>query len=161
MLEEKQNLAAQLRGRDANIAGEDTDTEPGEKPEQLNFVDSLKKAFDDLTSNQTASELLKIFALAIGAMALAKFALKFKDQLSDVLEFIKKTLIPEFKDLNDDIDSYQGLGGLSKLKLFAKIGTAFAAIPLAISKFIIDPFGKIAKKIKGARVGAMLQIRVV
>ena len=40
MLEEKQNLAAQLRGRDANIAGEDTDTAPGEKPAQLNFVDS-------------------------------------------------------------------------------------------------------------------------
>jgi hypothetical protein len=160
-LEQKENLVNQLKGRDSNIAGEDTDKKSDEKqPEQLNFVDSLKKAFDDLTSNQTASELLKIFALAIGAMALAKFALKFKDQLSDVLEFIKKTLIPEFKDLNDDIDSYQGLGGLSKLKLFAKVGTAFAAIPLAISKFIIDPFGKIAKKIKGARVGAMLQLEL-
>ena len=69
VLEEKQNLAAQLRGRDANIAGEDTDTAPGEKPEQLSFVDRLKKAFDDLTSNQTASDLLKIIALSIGSMA--------------------------------------------------------------------------------------------
>ena len=93
-------------------------------------------------------------------MALAKFALKFKDQLADVLEFIKKKLIPEFKDLNDDIESYQGLGGLSKLKLFAKVGTAFAAIPLAISKFIIDPFGKIAKRIKGAKLGAMLRLEL-
>ena len=160
VLEEKQNLAAQLRGRDANIAGEDTDTAPGEKPAQLNFVDSLKKAFDDLTSNQTAGELLKIFALSIGAFALAKFALKFKDEFSDILRFIKQTLLPEMKDLNDDIESYQGLGGLSKLKLFAKIGTAFAAIPLAISKFIIDPFGKIAKRIKGARLGAMLRLEL-
>jgi len=159
-LDEKRNLTAQLRGRDANLAGQDTDIEPGEKPEQLNFVDSLKKAFDDLTSNQTASELLKIFALSLGAFALAKFALKFKDEFSDILKFIKNTLLPEFKELNDDIDSYQGLGGLSKLKLFGKIGTAFAAIPLAITKFIIDPFGKIAKKIKGARVGAMLQLEL-
>ena len=42
-LEEKQNLAAQLRGRDANISGQDTDTEPGDKPEKINFIDSLKK----------------------------------------------------------------------------------------------------------------------
>ena len=160
MLEEKQNLAAQLRGRDANIAGEDTDTAPGEKPEQLNFVDSLKKAFDDLTSNQTASELLKIFALSLGAFALAKFALKFKTQFSDVLKFIKNTLLPEFKELNDDIDSYQGLGGLSKLKLFAKLGGALGALTFGITRFIIDPFNKIAKRIKGARLGLAMRIEL-
>jgi len=159
-LDEKRNLTAQLRGRDANLAGQDTDIEPGEKPEQLNFVDSLKKAFDDLTSNQTASELLKIFALALGAMALAKFALKFKDQLADVLEFIKKKLIPEFKDLNDDIESYQGLGGLSKLKLFAKMGGALGALTFGITRFIIDPFNKIAKRIKGARLGLAMRIEL-
>ena len=160
MLEEKQNLAAQLRGRDANIAGQDTDTPPGEKPEQLNFVDSLKKAFDDLTSNQTASELLKIFALSLGAFALAKFALKFKTQFSDILKFIKNTLLPEFKELNDDIDSYQGLGGLSKLKLFAKMGGALGALTFGITRFIIDPFNKIAKRIKGARLGLAMRIEL-
>ena len=61
VLEEKQNLAAQLRGRDENIAGEDTDKEPGEKSEQINFIDSLKKAFDELTGNQTIGEIGKIF----------------------------------------------------------------------------------------------------
>ena len=159
-LDEKRNLTAQLRGRDANLAGQDTDIEPGEKPEQLNFVDSLKKAFDDLTSNQTASELLKIFALSLGAFALAKFALKFKDEFSDILKFIKKTLLPEFKELNDDIESYQGLGGLSKLKLFAKMGGALGALTFGITRFIIDPFNKIAKRIKGARLGLAMRIEL-
>jgi hypothetical protein len=159
-LDEKRNLTAQLRGRDVNLAGQDTDTPPGEKPEQLNFVDSLRKAFDDLTSNQTASELLKIFALSLGALALGKFALKFKNQLADVLKFIKKTLIPEFKELNDDIESYQGLGGLSKLKLFAKMGGALGALTFGITRFIIDPFNKIAKRIKGARLGLAMRIEL-
>ena len=60
-IEEKKNLTAQLRGRDANIAGEDTDTAPGEKPEKISFIDSLKEAFADLTDNQTIGELGKIF----------------------------------------------------------------------------------------------------
>ena len=90
VLEEKQNLAAQLRGRDANIAGEDTDKEPGEKSEKINFIDSLKKAFDDLTGNQTLGEIGKIFLFATGALALAKFGVKFKDEVASVLKYISE-----------------------------------------------------------------------
>ena len=157
-LEEKENLADQLRGRNANISGANTDKDGDGKPKKLNFVDSLKKALDDLTSSQTASELLKIFLFATGALALAKFGLKFKDQISSVLKFINESVIPGIKDLNKDIESYLGLGGLSKLSLFLKIASPLGALSFAITKFIIDPFGKIAKNIKGARLGLQLQL---
>ena len=139
VLEEKQNLAAQLRGRDANIAGEDTDKEPGEKSEKINFIDSLKKAFDDLTGNQTLGEIGKIFLFATGALALAKFGVKFKDEVASVLKYISEKVIPGFEELNKDIlDSptgYLGLGGLISASFYrvagafgrlAKVGTVSA-----------------------------------
>ena len=160
VLEEKQNLAAQLRGRDANIAGEDTDIEPGEKSEKLSFIESLKKAFDDLTGNQTFAEIGKIFLFATGALALAKMADKFHRQVGDVLEFIGEKVIPGLKELNEDIkeseSGYVGTGGLSKLKTFTKISTALTGITFAITKFLIDPFRKIRKKIIGAKLGAFM-----
>ena len=156
-LEEKKKLTADLRGRDANLAGEDTDEELGEKPVKIGFLDSLREAFDDLTKNQTVGELLKILLLATGALALAKFAVKFNDKVAGVLKFVNETLFPGLKELNDDVDSYQGLGGLTKLGLFAKIGTAFAAIPLAIGKIALG-FTNIAKRIKGAQAGIMLNL---
>ena len=161
-LEKKQDLVSQLKGRDANLEGQDTDKDPGEKPKKLNFVESLKEALAELSSNQTIGEVLKIFALATGALALAKLASKFSTSLAPVLKFIKETLIPSVKELDEDIkeseSGYLGTGGLSKLKLFARMGTALGGLTFAVSKFIIDPFGKIAKRIKGARVGAMLQL---
>ena len=130
-LEEKQNLAAQLRGRDANIAGEDTDKEPGEKSEKINFIDSLKKAFDDLTGNQTLGEIGKIFLFATGALALAKFAKKFQDEVASVLKYISEIVIPGFKELNKDIlDSptgYLGLGGAISASFYRVVG-AFGRI---------------------------------
>jgi len=125
-LEEKQNLAAQLRGRDANIAGEDTDKEPGEKSEKINFIDSLKKAFDDLTGNQTLGEIGKIFLFATGALALAKFGVKFKDEVASVLRYISEKVIPGFEELNKDIlDSptgYLGLGGAISASFYRVVG---------------------------------------
>ena len=156
-LEEKKNLTAQLRGRDANLAGQDTDEEPGEKPVKIGFLDSLREAFDDLTKNQTVGELFKILLLATGALALAKFATRFNDKVAGVLKFVNETLFPELKELNNDIDSYQGLGGLTKLGLFAKIGTAFAAIPLAIGKIALG-FTNITKRIKSAQACIMLNL---
>ena len=83
-LEEKEKLAADLRGRDANLAGQDTDEETGERPEKIDFIESLKKAFDDLTGNQTIGEIGKIFLFATGALALAKFAKNFQDEVASV-----------------------------------------------------------------------------
>ena len=159
-LDEKRNLTAQLRGRDANISGADTDKDGEGKPEKISFIDSLKKAFADLTDNQTIGELGKIFLFATGALALAKMAEKFHKQVRDVLEFIGEKVIPGLKELNEDIkeseSGYVGTGGLSKLKTFAKISTALTGITFAITKFLIDPFRKIRKKIMGAKLGAFM-----
>ena len=118
-LDEKRNLTAQLRGRDANISGADTDKDGEGKPEKISFIDSLKKAFADLTDNQTIGELGKIFLFATGALALAKMAEKFHKQVRDVLEFIGEKVIPGLKELNEDIkeseSGYVGTGGLSCL----------------------------------------------
>jgi len=126
VLEEKQNLAAQLRGRDANIAGEDTDKEPGEKSEKINFIDSLKKAFDDLTGNQTLGEIGKIFLFATGALALAKFGVKFKKEVASVLKYIGERVLPGFKELDEDIreseTSYLGLGGAISASFYRVVG---------------------------------------
>ena len=125
-LEEKENLANQLRGRDSNIAGEDTDTAPGEKPEKISFIDSLKKAFDDLTGNQTIGEIGKIFLFATGALALAKFAEKFKKEVASVLEYIGERVIPGFKELDEGIreseTSYLGLGGAISASFYRVVG---------------------------------------
>ena len=131
VLEEKQNLAAQLRGRDANIAGEDTDKEPGEKSEKINFIDSLKKAFDDLTGNQTLGEIGKIFLFATGALALAKFGEKFQKEVASVLKYISERVLPGFKELDEDIreseTSYLGLGGAISASFYRVVG-AFGRI---------------------------------
>ena len=156
-LEEKKNLTAQLRGRDANIAGEDTDTAPGEKPEKISFIDSLKKAFDDLTNNQTIGELGKIFLFATGALALSKFAVKFRDEVAGVLEYINEKVIPGFKELDEGIresdTGYLGLGGAISASFYrvmgafgriVKIGSVGALkfvddIILSIRKFFVAP----------------------
>jgi len=126
VLEEKQNLVAQLRGRDANIAGEDTDKEPGEKSEKINFIDSLKKAFDDLTGNQTLGEIGKIFLFATGALALAKFGEKFQKEVASVLKYIGERVLPGFKELDEDIreseTSYLGLGGAISASFYRVVG---------------------------------------
>jgi len=156
-IEEKKNLTAQLRGRDANIAGEDTDTSPGEKPEKISFIDSLKKAFADLTDNQTIGELGKIFLFATGAMALAKFAVKFQDEVAGVLKYISEKVIPGFKELDEGIresdTGYLGLGGAISASFYrvmgafgriVKIGSVGALkfvddIILSIRKFFVAP----------------------
>jgi hypothetical protein len=156
-IEEKKNLTAQLRGRDANIAGEDTDTAPGEKPEKISFIDSLKKAFDDLTNNQTIGELGKIFLFATGALALSKFAVKFRDEVAGVLEYINEKVIPGFKELDEGIresdTGYLGLGGAISASFYrvmgafgriVKIGSVGALkfvddIILSIRKFFVAP----------------------
>ena len=38
-LEKKQDLVSQLKGRDANLEGQDTDKDPGERPKKINFID--------------------------------------------------------------------------------------------------------------------------
>ena len=152
VLEEKQNLAAQLRGRDANIAGEDTDKEPGEKSEKINFIDSLKKAFDDLTGNQTLGEIGKIFLFATGALALAKFGVKFKDEVASVLRYISEKVIPGFEELNKDIlDSptgYLGLGGAISASFYRVMG-AFGRLAkvgsVSALKFVDDIIVNIRK----------------
>ena len=125
-LEEKENLANQLRGRDSNIAGEDTDTAPGEKPEKISFIDSLKKAFDDLTGNQTIGEIGKIFLFATGALALAKFGEKFQKEVASVLKYIGERVIPGFKELDEGIreseTGYLGLGGAISASFYRVVG---------------------------------------
>ena len=151
-LEEKQNLAAQLRGRDANIAGQDTDKEPGEKPEKISFIDSLKEAFADLTDNQTIGEIGKIFLFATGALALAKFGVKFKDEVASVLKYISEKVIPGFEELNKDIlDSptgYLGLGGAISASFYRVMG-AFGRLAkvgsVSALKFVDDIIVNIRK----------------
>jgi len=153
-LEQKENLANQLRGRDANIAGQDTDTEPGEKPEKINFIDSLKEAFADLTDNQTLGEIGKIFLFATGALALAKFAKKFQDEVASVLKYISEIVIPGFKELNKDIlDSptgYLGLGGLISASFYKVVGAFGRLVTNAttgVFKFVDDIILKFRKSL--------------
>ena len=153
-LEEKQNLTAQLRGRDVNLAGQDTDTEPGEKPEKINFIDSLKEAFADLTDNQTIGELGKIFLFATGALALAKFGVKFKDEVASVLKYIGENVIPGFKELGEDIreseTGYLGLGGAISASFYRVIGAFTRLVTNAttgVFKFVDDIILKFRKSL--------------
>jgi hypothetical protein len=153
-LEEKQNLAAQLRGRGANLAGQDTDTEPGEKPEKISFIDSLKEAFADLTNNQTIGEIGKIFLFATGAMALAKSAVKFQDEVASVLKYIDEKVIPGFKELNKDIlesdTGYLGLGGAISASFYRVVGAFTRLVTNAttgIFKFVDDIILKFRKSL--------------
>jgi hypothetical protein len=153
-IEEKKNLTAQLRGRDANIAGEDTDTAPGEKPEKISFIDSLKKAFADLTDNQTIGELGKIFLFATGALALAKFGEKFKKEVASVLKYIGENVIPGFKELGEDIreseTGYLGLGGAISASFYRVIGAFTRLVTNAttgVFKFVDDIILKFRKSL--------------
>ena len=144
-LEEKEKLAADLRGRDANLASEDTDTAPGEKPEKIDFIESLKKAFDDLTGNQTLGELGKIFLFATGALAIAKTGEKFAKEIESVLKYINEKVIPGFKELDEDIrDSstgYLGLGGAisaSFYRVMGAFGRLVSAGSVSALKFVDD-----------------------
>ena len=145
-IEKKQELRDAQGRRDADIKGEDTDV-PGTAPDdRKSFLESLKDAFEGITDNQTAKDVLKLFLLAAGFFALTKLAEKFKDKLIPILKFIREDLFPSLDELKKDTeDSLIGLGGLSKLGLFARITGSIAAIAFAISKFIVSPLRGIAK----------------
>ena len=145
-IEKKQELRDAQGRRDADIKGEDTDV-PGRAPDdRKSFLESLKDAFEGITDNQTAKDVLKLFLLAAGFFALTKLAEKFKDKLIPILKFIREDLFPSLDELKKDTeDSLIGLGGLSKLGLFARITGSIAAIAFAISKFIVSPLRGIAK----------------
>ena len=145
-IEKKQELRDAQGRRDADIKGEDTDV-PGTAPDdRKSFLESLKNAFEGITDNQTAQDVLKLFLLASGFFALTKLAEKFKDKLIPILKFIREDLFPSLDELKKDTeDSLIGLGGLSKLGLFARITGSIAAIAFAISKFIVSPLRGIAK----------------
>lgn len=153
-LEQKENLANQLRGRDSNIADSDTDKKPGEKSEKIGFLDSLKDAFADLTNNQTIGELGKIFLFATGALALAKFADKFNGQVSSVLKYISEKVIPGFKELDKDIlesdTGYLGLGGAISASFYRVVG-AFGRLvkvgSVGALKFVDDIILKFRKSL--------------
>ena len=118
-IEKKQELRDAQGRRDADIKGEDTDV-PGTAPDdRKSFLESLKDAFEGITDNQTAKDVLKLFLLAAGFFALTKLAEKFKDKLIPILKFIREDLFPSLDELKKDTeDSLIGLGGLSKLGLF-------------------------------------------
>ena len=145
-IEKKQELRDAQGRRDADIKGEDTDV-PGTAPDdRKSFLESLKDAFEGITDNQTAKDVLKLFLLAAGFFALTKLAEKFKDKLIPILKFIREDLFPSLDELKKDTeDSLIGLGGLSKLGLFARITGSIAAIAFSISKFIVSPLRGIAK----------------
>ena len=145
-IEKKQELRDAQGRRDADIKGEDTDV-PGTAPDdRKSFLESLKDAFEGITDNQTAKDVLKLFLLAAGLFALTKLAENFKDKLIPILKFIREDLFPSLDELKKDTeDSLIGLGGLSKLGLFARITGSIAAIAFAISKFIVSPLRGIAK----------------
>ena len=145
-IEKKQELRDAQGRRDADIKGEDTDV-PGTAPDdRKSFLESLKDAFEGITDNQTAKDVLKLFLLAAGFFALTKLAEKFKDKLIPILKFIREDLFPSLDELKKDTeDSLIGLGGLSKLGLFAKLSAAIGGIAFAISKFIVSPLRGIAK----------------
>ena len=145
-IEKKNQLIEITDRRDADIKGEDTDV-PGKAPDdRKSFLESLKNAFEGITDNRTAQDVLKLFLLASGFFALTKLADKFKDKLIPILKFIREDLFPSLDELKKDTeDSLIGLGGLSKLGLFARITGSIAAIAFAISKFIVSPLRGIAK----------------
>ena len=145
-IEKKQELRDAQGRRDADIKGEDTDV-PGKAPDdRKSFLESLKDAFEGITDNQTAKDVLKLFLLAAGFFALTKLAEKFKDKLIPILKFIREDLFPSLDELKKDTeDSLIGLGGLSKLGLFAKLSAAIGGIAFAISKFLVSPLGVIRK----------------
>ena len=148
-IEKKQDLRDETIRRDENIKGEDTDPKP--RDETKSFIQSLKDAFEGLTDNQTAKDFLQLFLLAAGFFALTKLAKRFKDKLGPILKFIKEKLFPSLDELRKDTeDSALGLGGLSKLRLFATLGAALGGITFAISKFLVSPLKGIATKIFGA-----------
>ena len=148
-IEKKQVLRDETIRRDENIKGEDTDPKP--RDETKSFIQSLKDAFEGLTDNQTAKDFLQLFLLAAGFFALTKLAKRFKDKLGPILKFIKEKLFPSLDELRKDTeDSAIGLGGLSKLRLFATLGAALGGIAFAISKFLVSPLKGIATKIFGA-----------
>ena len=149
-IEKRQDLRDQTIRRDENIKGEDTDVKTP-RDETKSFIQSLKDAFEGLTDNQTAKDFLKLFLLAAGFFALTKLAQKFKDKLGPILKFIKEKLFPSLDELRKDTeDALIGLGGLSKLRLFATLGAALGGITFAISKFLVSPLKGIATKIFGA-----------
>ena len=145
-IEKKQELRDAQGRRDADIKGEDTDV-PGKAPDdRKSFLESLKNAFEGITDNRTAQDVLKLFLLASGFFALTKLADKFKDKLIPILKFIREDLFPSLDELKKDTeDSLIGLGGLSKLGLFAKLSAAIGGIAFAISKFLVSPLGAIRK----------------
>ena len=153
-LEEKESQIADLKGRDASIAGEDTDT-PGETPVKdagISFIDSLKKAFDDLTNNQTLGDLGKIFLFATGALALANIGDKFNKEVKSILKYFNEKVIPGFQELDKDIrDSdtgYLGIGGALSAS-FYRIAGSFTRLvsvgSVSALKFVDDIVLKIRK----------------
>ena len=153
-LEEKESQIAELKGRDANIAGEDTDVK-GERPIKdagIDFIDSLKKAFDDITSNQTLGDIAKILLFASGALALAKMGDKFDKQIQSVLKYFNEKVIPGLQELDEDIrDSrfgYLGIGGALSASFYRILGSFTRLVSVgsvSALKFVDDIVLKIRK----------------
>jgi len=154
-LEEKESQIAELKSRDANIAGEDTDVkrETPVKDAGVNFLDTLKKAFDDLTANQlNLGDFAKIFLFGSAALALGKIGDKFDKQIQSIIKYFNETVIPGLQELDKDIrDSrfgYLGIGGALSAS-FYRIAGAFGRLvsvgSVSALKFVDDIVLKIRK----------------
>ena len=150
--------ALQLKLDEANKKNKDRETslQDGDAKKEPTFIDSLKAGFGELKDKISGSDIFKALLLGLGAYLLYQNIDKVRKLFTKFFVFIAEVLIPGLKDLNNDVESWVGLGGLTKLGIMANTLRFLTNIGVLITKFLLSPLKLLGKLKIFQKIGGLI-----
>ena len=148
----------QLKLAEANKKNKDRETslQDGDVKKEPTFIDSLKEGFGELKDKLSGSDIFKALLLGLGAYLLYQNIDKVRKLFTKFFVFIAEVLIPGLKDLNNNVESWVGLGGLTKLGLMASILGNLVKFANAIVRFVLSPLKLLGKLSIFQKIGRLI-----
>ena len=148
----------QLKLAEANKKNKDRETslQDGDVKKEPTFIDSLKEGFGELKDKLSGSDIFKALLLGLGAYLLYQNIDKVRKLFTKFFVFIAEVLIPGLKDLNNDVESWVGLGGLTKLGIMANTLRFLTNIGVLITKFLLSPLKLLGKLKIFQKIGGLI-----
>ena len=149
----------QLKLDQANKKNKDRETslQDGDKKSSSGgMVNSLRDGLNELKEKLDGSDIFKALLLGLGAYLLYENIDKVRKLFTKFFVFIAEVLIPGLKDLNNNVESWVGLGGLTKLGLMASILGNLVKFANAIVRFVLSPLKLLGKLSIFQKIGGLI-----
>ena len=149
----------QLKLDQANKKNKDRETslqDADKKSSSGGMVNSLKDGLGELKEKLDGSDIFKALLLGLGAFLLYKNIDKVRKAFTKLFVFIAEVLLPGLKDLNNNVESWVGLGGLTKLGLMASILGNIVKFTNAIVRFVLSPLKLLGKLSIFQKIGDLI-----